>query len=214
MGKTLNNIAGFTPFTGFGAIGGGGFAGMLKRSTGVGTPFQYTDPFDAGGSGDGVAPGAAGDTTAEMSRRIFNQTQPLRDETTSQLLDFLKGGTPAFLAGPTTAQEQSLQAARQGIIGTGARGGQLNRSLMELPVRRLIGREQLRSQFFSPAADLAFRGAQTGISGTGQAEGLAFQNQQLQVQQDMAQQQSLGNLLGLGLGLGLKGGGKGFGAAK
>ena len=118
-----------------------------------------------------------------------------------QLKGFLEGGAiPQALTGAIGTQEQELASAKQGILASGARGGQLNRSLTELPMRRLMMRDQLRGDIFNTALGLGGNLGSLGFGAQGNAaanlNALGAQRQQ----QNMAFQGGLGQLVGSGLG--------------
>lgn len=117
---------------------------------------------------------------------IIKQGDPLRSAAYGQLGNFLNTGQlPSAMTGDIGQQEQELASAKQGILNTGTRGGQLRTALAQLPLNRLAMRDQLRHGTF----DSALAAGLGSFSAGGTAMGNAAANLNSLGQQRMAQNQ-------------------------
>lgn len=160
--------------------------------------------FRKGSQQTGQATGISGEQAA-ISRELFELARPGITTALGQLGTALETGQlPLGMTGQLGTQEQELQAARLGILNEVPRGGLQQQLLGELPLRRLLGRDELRGQLYNVALGALLGQAPTAISGLGSAAanltGLGGQR----IQQNLALQQGLGQLVGAGGRLALK----------
>ena len=143
------------------------------------------------------------------SADMINQGQPLRTEAFGQLGGFLKSGQlPSALTGGIGANEQELASAKDAILRTGVRGGQMRQSLAQLPLQRLQMRDALRSGAFDTALSAglgSFNAASQGMQGA--ASNLNTLGAQ-RMQQNKEAKQGAGQAVGTGLSMFTGGGGK------
>ena len=152
--------------------------------------------FRKGSSQSGQAEGAAQQQIA-IANALFQESTPGRQAALGQLTNFLQtGAIPMSLTGDITTQEQELASAREGILGGGARGGQLQQALVQLPVQRLAMRDQLRSGIFNTALGSLLGQAPVALQGLGSAAGTLSNLGGQRIQQNMAFQQGTGQLAG------------------
>lgn len=161
---------------------------------------------DAGGGDVSFAQGLLR-RGADQASELGNASQALREPGIELLKKTLRTGEipDQFLTGPMQAQEQQLTQAKTGILNSGVRGGQLTRSLSELPIRRLAGRDQLRSQFANNALGMSlqygFGGASPAIQGlTSLATGSGNLGMQLGGQED-SRAGAIGSGAGMAIGM-------------
>jgi len=86
----------------------------------------------------------------DIAKKLFNQSDPLRQQLFGQSDDFLSGnfdvtGTPQFAAGKNI-QEQQFQRARDATIANTAEGGGLTSALTNLEGQRASGLTNLTGQ--------------------------------------------------------------------
>ena len=123
---------------------------------------------------------------------------------------------PAF-APLREATEEQFDVARENLLArSGARGGQLTQALQDIETGRAqaIGALEapLRQDLFNQALSLSFGQVPVAQQGLSSATAGLTQLAGIQAQQQAAQGQAAGSLVGLALKLALKGGGGGAGA--
>lgn len=158
-----------------------------------------------GGKKGPAAPNASADALAEISRRMFEQTDPLRTNLIGRSENFLAGNgdvtnTPQYLAMKNAADIQ-FGRARDNTISRTASGGALVDALAGLESDRanslIQGAGGIADDEMSRAFGLATGLLPTTTSGLGQAAGI--QAQQLAAQQ--AQQAAGKQAAGTGAGI-------------
>ena len=142
------------------------------------------------------------------SERLIAEGQPLRTQTFGQLGGFLNSGQlPSAMTGGIGTNEQELAAAKDAIMRTGVRGGQMRQSLAQLPLQRLQMRDSLRSGAFDTALSAGLGSFNAGSQGMqGAASNLNSLGAQ-RMQQNKEAKQGAGQAIGTGLSM-FGGGGK------
>jgi len=116
-----------------------------------------------------------------------------------QLGGFLANGRiPKVLSltGPLQDLAHQQATANQGILDTGARGGQLQSGLMNNILQGQIARQGLQSNLRNSLFEQALGGTSLGMSGLGNAGGLLSQLGQQRMGQNASFQGGLGQLAG------------------
>lgn len=144
---------------------------------------------------------ASSNTLNAAAEGLINQGDPLRKESFGQLGDFLKTGQlPSAMTGGIGTNEQELAAAKQGILRSGVRGGQMRTGLAQLPLQRLQMRDSLRSGAFDTALSAGLGSFNAGSSGMqGAASNLNVLGAQ-RMQQNKEAKQGAGKVLGQAYG--------------
>jgi hypothetical protein len=158
-----------------------------------------------GGKKGGPAPNPSADALAEISRRMFEQTDPLRTNLIGRSENFLNGGmdvtgTPQYLSMKNAADVQ-FQKARDNTIARTAAGGALTDALAGLESDRANFLTQGAGDIADTELNRAF-GLATGLlpgAGQGLGQAAAIQAQQIQAQQ--AQQAAGKQAAGTGVGI-------------
>ena len=152
----------------------------------------FSKGSEQSGQSAGISTNQAG-TSQALADSALRVLMPSMD----QFATFIGGGPlPQAFTGNLSTQEQELASAKDAIMGTGSRGGQLNTQLANLPLQRLMMRDQLRGQVFNTALQTALPGMSIGLGGeTSAANNLDSLGAQ-QIQQNQAFQQGLGQLAG------------------
>ena len=128
---------------------------------------------------------------------MIEQGAPLRGAAFGQLGGFLNSGQlPSAMTGGIGTNEQELAAAKQGILRSGVRGGQMRQSLAQLPLQRLQMRDALRGGAFDTALSAGL-GSFTAGSGGMQAAANTLSNLGAQrMQQNKEAKQGAGQAAG------------------
>lgn len=152
--------------------------------------------FRKGSSQTGQSTASSNDLNA-ASTGLIKQGDPLRTQAFGQLGDFLKSGQlPSAMTGGIGTNEQELAAAKQGILRSGVRGGQMRTSLAQLPLQRLQMRDSLRSGAFDTALSAGLGSFNAGSSGMqGAANNLNVLGAQ-RMQQNKEAKQGIGKAAG------------------
>ncbi len=120
-----------------------------------------------------------------------------------QLGNFLQNGrlpSSLSLTGPLQDIAGQQQTANQGILDTGARGGQLQSALANNVLQGQLGRQSMLSQLQQGLFGQALGGSPVGMGGMGNAAGLLSQLGQQRMGQNQAFLGGLGQLAGMGVG--------------
>ncbi len=127
---------------------------------------------------------------------------PLRSGTYGQLGEFLKSGRlPSAMTGTIGQQEQEMASAKQSILNSGARGGQLRTGLAQLPLQRLQMRDALRSDVFNTALGAGQGSFSQGSSTTGAAAANLNSLGQGRIAQNQAAKSAMGGGAGALMGM-------------
>lgn len=124
--------------------------------------------FRKGSEQTGQSAGMSNEQGA-IASRLLNESQPLRTSSLNQLTNFMDTGKIPMalnvnMAGDIGTQEQELASARNQILDTGVRGGQMTTALAQLPVQRLQARDAVRANYENTLRESLFgTGASMGI---------------------------------------------------
>ena len=175
----------------------------------MGEAATFTRPFTSKGREERASAREADATQRleEIARQIFNQTAPLRGQTVDALSRVLAGQRPSSLrvfAPEREALESQFRRARENVLSTTpTRGGQLNRSLVDLEIARAMGVSGLESDIrrtaFTQALGTGFGIPAVSIAGLGSAAGLFGATASRSLQETQGKNQSIGTLAGIGL---------------
>ena len=135
----------------------------------------------------------------DASQAMIEQGAPLRGAAFGQLGGFLNSGQlPSAMTGGIGTNEQELAAAKQGILRSGVRGGQMRQGLAQLPLQRLQMRDALRSGAFDTALSAGLGSFNAGSGGMqGAATTLSNLGAQ-RMQQNKEAKQGAGQMAGTG----------------
>ena len=154
------------------------------------------------GSADTSRSSRSSEALSEAGAEMLRQGAPLRSATYGQLGGFLKTGRiPGALTGDIGTQEQELASARQGILNSGVRGGQLRTDLAQLPLNRLAMRDQLRSSVFNTALGAGQNSYSTAAGGMGTAASNLNSLGQGRIAQNQLAKQGIGTMGGQAKGM-------------
>lgn len=162
---------------------------------------------------------------SDIARGLYEQTQPLRTETTGQLADFVRTGEAPQAISPVFGKlyrtgredlESQYNRAREDIVERiPLRGGQLNQELADLEQSRAaqVGRLEtdieapLRTQLYQAAMGIGFGQPPTVLQGLQGAGGLfgnlgrTWQGEQLERERRSKEEgQQIGRMIGGGFG--------------
>ena len=154
--------------------------------------------FRKGSQQTGQATGSA-NKLSDASQAMIEQGAPLRGAAFGQLGGFLNSGQlPSAMTGGIGTNEQELAAAKQGILRSGVRGGQMRQSLAQLPLQRLQMRDALRGGAFDTALSAGLGSFSAGSQGMqGAANTLSNLGAQ-RMQQNKEAKQGAGQMAGTG----------------
>ena len=156
--------------------------------------------FRKGSEQSGQSTGSS-NSLNNSAQRLIAQGDPLRSQSFGQLGNFLQTGQlPSAMTGGIGTNEQELAAAKQGILRSGVRGGQMRSSLAQLPLQRLQMRDSLRSGAFDTALSAGLGSFNAGSSGMqGAASNLNVLGAQ-RMQQNKEAKQGIGKAAGGAMG--------------
>jgi len=121
--------------------------------------------FRKGSQQTGQATGSANKLN-DASQRMIEQGAPLRGAAFGQLGGFLNSGQlPSAMTGGIGGNEQELASAKDAIMRSGVRGGQMRQSLAQLPLQRLQMRDALRGGAFDTALSAGLGSFNAGSGG-------------------------------------------------
>lgn len=132
-----------------------------------------------------------------------NQIAGVGSQAYGQLGDFLKTGqlpSSLSLTGPLQDIASQQATAKQGILDTGARGGQLQSLLANNILQGQMARQSMTSNLQNQLFGQALGGAPVGMGGLGNAGGLLSNLGAQRMGQNAAFQGGLGQMLGMGAG--------------
>ena len=165
-----------------------------------------SDPlgFDKGGNRGERRQGKAADSLLDMSTRLFESTDPARMQVLGNINGVLSGARPENMrvfAPEREAVESQFKNARENLLETiPARGGELNRRLVDLNIGRAqaIGNLEadVRRDAMNKAMQVGFGAAPTALGGLGNAGSIYGQNAALAQQREQAQKQGMGSTIG------------------
>lgn len=159
--------------------------------------------FSKGSEQSGQATGnsnALADLSLQLMNRGMNTSQPFL----SSLQRFGKNGAiprSLSLTGPLQDLAHQQATANQGLLDTGARGGQLNSALANNILQGQMGRQSmlsnLQQSLFSQGLNGGMGATSAGMGGSAAASGLLSNLGAQRIGQNQAFQQGLGQLGGM-----------------
>lgn len=160
--------------------------------------------FEKGANRGERRQGKAADSMYQYATELMGQTAPTREASIGTINDVLAGGRPENMrvfAPEREAVESQFHNAKENLMESiPARGGELNRRLVDLNIGRasaLGGLEAgVRRDAMNQALQVGFQAPATAMAGLGNAGALYGQNAGLASQREQAEKQGVGSSIG------------------